>query len=39
VGHLHLVSLGRFGSFARFHGLEPVGNYSIVVIVKNGRIM
>ena len=37
-GHLHRVPFGVFGSPDRFPGLEPVGNYPIVVIVKNGRI-
>jgi len=37
-GHRHRVPLGLFGSAARFPGVEPVGNYPIVIIVKNGRI-
>lgn len=37
-GHRHRVPLGRFGSAARFPGVEPVGNYPIMIIVKNGRI-
>jgi hypothetical protein len=30
-GHQHRVPLGRFGSAARFPGVEPVGNYPIVI--------
>lgn len=37
-GHRHRVPLGLFGSAARFPGVEPVGNYPIMIIVKNGRI-
>ena len=37
-GHRHHVPLGLFGSAARFPGAEPVGNYPIMIIVKNGRI-
>jgi hypothetical protein len=37
-GHRHSVPFGVFGSPARFRGLEPIGKYPIVVIVKNGRI-
>lgn len=37
-GHRHRVGRGLFGSAARFPGLEPVGNYPIEIIVKNGRI-
>jgi hyperosmotically inducible periplasmic protein len=37
-GHQHRVPLGRFGSAARFPGVEPVGNYPIAIIVKNGHI-
>ena len=37
-GHRHRVPLGRFGSAARFPGVEPVGNHPIMIIVKNGRI-
>jgi hyperosmotically inducible protein len=36
-GHRHRA-FGRFGSAARFPGLEPCGNYPIVIIVRNGRI-
>jgi hyperosmotically inducible periplasmic protein len=38
-GHRHQVAtLGRFGSAARFPGAEPLGNYPIAIIVKNGHI-
>jgi osmotically-inducible protein OsmY len=37
-GHRHRVPMGRFGSAARFPGVEPVGNYPIEIIVKNGHI-
>jgi hyperosmotically inducible protein len=37
-GHRHRVPLGPFGSAARFPGVEPVGNYPIEIIVKNGHI-
>lgn len=37
-GHRHRVPLGPFGSATRFPGVEPVGNYPIMIIVKNGRI-
>jgi len=37
-GHRHRVPLGLFGSAGRFPGTEPVGNYPIMIIVKNGRI-
>ena len=37
-GHRHRVPLGLFGSAGRFPGAEPVGNYPIMIIVKNGRI-
>ena len=37
-GHRHNVPMGLFGSAARFPGAEPLGNYPIAIIVKNGRI-
>jgi hyperosmotically inducible protein len=37
-GHRHRVPMSLFGSAARFPGVEPVGNYPIEIIVKNGRI-
>jgi osmotically-inducible protein OsmY len=37
-GHRHAVRSGLFGSAARFPGDQPVGNYPIAIIVKNGRI-
>ena len=37
-GHRHPVPLGRFGSAARFPGVEPVGNFPIVIIVKGGHV-
>jgi hyperosmotically inducible protein len=37
-GHRHRVPFGALGSPARFRGLEPIGNYPIIIIVKNGRI-
>ena len=37
-GHRHPVPFSVSGSPARFRGLEPIGKYPIVVIVKNGRI-
>jgi osmotically-inducible protein OsmY len=38
-GHRHLVPRGGlFGSAARFPGAEPLGNYPIAIIVKNGHI-
>lgn len=37
-GYGHRVPKGPFGSAARFPGVEPVGNYPIAIIVKNGRI-
>ncbi len=37
-GHRHRVPRGLFGSAALFPGMEPVGNYPIEIIVKNGHI-
>lgn len=37
-GHRHAVRSGLFGSAARFPGDQPVGNYPIAIIVKNGHI-
>ena len=37
-GHRHGIPMSLFGSAARFPGVEPVGNYPIVIIVKNGHI-
>lgn len=37
-GHRHSVRSGLFGSAARFPGDQPVGNYPIAIIVKNGHI-
>jgi hypothetical protein len=37
-GHQHPVRMLAFGSAARFPGVEPVGNYPIAIIVKNGHI-
>jgi osmotically-inducible protein OsmY len=38
-GHRHVVPAGSlFGSAARFPGAEPLGNYPIAIIVKNGHI-
>ena len=37
-GHQHRVPATPFGSAARFPGVEPLGNYPIAIIVKNGHI-
>jgi len=37
-GHRHIVPRGAFGSAVHFPGVEPVGNYPIEIIVKNGHV-
>jgi osmotically-inducible protein OsmY len=37
-GHRHIVPMGPFGSAVHFPGVEPVGNYPIEIIVKNGHV-
>jgi hyperosmotically inducible protein len=37
-GHRHVVPMGPFGSAVHFPGVEPVGNYPIEIIVKNGHV-
>ena len=37
-GHRHVAPGGLFGSTSRFPGAEPLGNYPIAIIVKNGHI-
>src|ERR1019366_4114702 len=37
-GHRHGIPMTLFGSATLFPGVEPVGTYPIVIIVKNGHI-